>query len=101
MNQAVQGFLTKVLQDEELQAKMQAAENLDEAYAIASSVQSGFTKEEFVAEMEEFQNAIADDEELSEDDLKALAGGLDTTTGAAVGMTVTTAAAGAAAAGLS
>jgi predicted ribosomally synthesized peptide with nif11-like leader len=73
VNENIVKFLEKVANDEELQAKMQKATNPDEAYAIASSVQDGFTKEEFVAVMQEL-NAQTD-QELSDDDLEQVAGG--------------------------
>jgi predicted ribosomally synthesized peptide with nif11-like leader len=73
VNQNIVEFLKKVADDEELQAKMQKATNPDEAYAIASAVQDGFTKEEFVETMQAI-NAQTD-KELSEDDLAQVAGG--------------------------
>jgi predicted ribosomally synthesized peptide with nif11-like leader len=65
--------LEKVAADEELQAKMQKATNPDEAYAIASAVQDGFSKEEFVEVMQALNAQNAN--ELSEDDLNKVAGG--------------------------
>jgi predicted ribosomally synthesized peptide with nif11-like leader len=73
VNENIVKFLEKVANDEELQAKMQKATNPDEAYAIASGVQDGFTKEEFVEAMKEL-NAQTD-QEVSDDDLEQVAGG--------------------------
>jgi predicted ribosomally synthesized peptide with nif11-like leader len=73
VNENIIKFLEKVSTDEELLAKMQKATNPDEAYAIASSVQDGFTKEEFIEAMQEL-NAQTN-QELSDDDLEQVAGG--------------------------
>lgn len=77
MNASVQKFLKKVAADEALQAKMQSITDVDEAYALASSVQGGFTKEEFAEEMARLQDSVDEDEELGMDDLMAVAGGQD------------------------
>ena len=45
----------------------------DEAYALAASVQEGFTKDEFIAAMDEIRK-----EEFSDTDLESLAGGDET-----------------------
>ena len=72
MNEKIKLFLQKVEGDEALAAKMRDIKNPDEAYALAASVQDGFTKEEFVAAMEGIRNG-----DLSADDLEKLAGGVD------------------------
>ena len=72
MNEKIKLFLQKVEGDEALAAKMRDIKNPDEAYALAASVQDGFTKEEFVAAMEGIRNG-----DLSADDLGKLAGGVD------------------------
>ena len=74
MNEKVIQFLKKIEQDEALAAKFQGVTNPDEAYALAASVQDGFTKEEFISAMEQINNG-----ELSQDDLAAMAGGVDET----------------------
>ena len=74
MNEKIALFLQKVEKDETLVAKLSAIKNPDEAYALAASVQGGFTKEEFVAAMEGIRNG-----DLSVADLEKLAGGVDTT----------------------
>ena len=72
MNEKIKLFLQKVEGDEALAAKMRDIRNPDEAYALAASVQDGFTKEEFVAAMEGIR-----DGDLTADDLGKLAGGVD------------------------
>ena len=49
MNEIIKAFLEKVSEDADLQAKFSQIKNLDEAYALASSIRFGFTKEEFIA----------------------------------------------------
>ena len=71
-------MMQKVAEDEELQAKMQAFTDADEAYEFARSIQDGFTKEEFVTTMEELREKISDSGELTDDDLAAAAGGMST-----------------------
>lgn len=73
ISESLKKFLEKFSQDEELQAKMQEATNPDEAYAIASAAQGGFTKEEFVEVMTELKKQTS--EEISDDDLEQVAGG--------------------------
>ena len=73
MNEKIKLFLQKVEKDEALAAKFQGVTNPDEAYALAASVQDGFTKEEFISAMEQINS------ELSQDDLAAMAGGVDET----------------------
>ena len=72
MNGNIVMFLKQVEQDEALIAKLNAIKDPDEAYALAASVQDGFTKEEFVAAMEGIR-----DGDLTADDLGKLAGGID------------------------
>lgn len=74
MNENIKAFLEKVTEDQELQAKLSEIRDPDEAYALASSVQGGFTKEEFVTEMTKIKEAM--DENLSEADLAKSAGGM-------------------------
>ena len=83
MNEKIQLFLQKVEEDEALAAKLSAIKNPDEAYAIATTVQDGFTKEEFVAAMEGIRNG-----DLTADDLGKLAGGVDATATISVSMSV-------------
>ena len=60
--------------DKDLQAKLSAVKSPDEAYEFAKSVQSGFTKEEFIADMRKLKEAAANSE-LSDDDVAGVAGG--------------------------
>ena len=75
MNENLKNLLKKLVKDEELQAKFQAAGTLDEAYALASSIQDGFTKEEFIETMKKLSNISEDQSELSDEDLEMIAGG--------------------------
>ena len=75
MNESMKKFLEKVAQDPELLAKMSAVQNPDEAYRLASALQDGFTKEEFITTMKDLAAASGD---LTNDDLKKFAGGVDT-----------------------
>ena len=72
MNEKIKLFLQKVEKDEALAAKFQGITNPDEAYALAASLQDGFTKEEFISAMEQLNSG-----ELSDDDLAAMAGGVN------------------------
>ena len=75
MNESIKKLLVKAAQDPELAAKMSAIQDPDEAYKLASSVQDGFTKEEFITAMRELAAANGD---LTDADLKKFAGGTDT-----------------------
>lgn len=75
MKEELKLFMKKLMSDEELQKKMQACKSPEEAYAIASSVQGGFTFEEFVEAMTKTNSALSQDEELSDEDLAMAAGG--------------------------
>ena len=72
MNENIKKFLEKAAQAPELLAKMSVIQDPDEAYRLASSVQDGFTKEEFITAMKEFAAVNGD---LTADDLKKFAGG--------------------------
>lgn len=73
MNEKLSAFLSKVVEDEALQAKFEELDNFDDAYELASSIQDGFSKEEFVKAMEAIRDAADDD--ISDEDLAAIAGG--------------------------
>ncbi|MBQ9612643.1 MAG: Nif11-like leader peptide family RiPP precursor [Lachnospiraceae bacterium] len=75
MNENIKVFLKKMAEDQELFGKMSACKNPDEAYAIASSVVGGFTKEEFISTMDKLDAAAKGSKELSDEDLKNIAGG--------------------------
>jgi predicted ribosomally synthesized peptide with nif11-like leader len=76
MNKNLIAFSEKLVNDPELGEKMSACKSPDEAYAIASAVQDGFTKEEFVETMTEILN-VAKGSELSREDLLKVSGGTD------------------------
>lgn len=56
--------------------RLSTIQDPDEAYRLASSVQDGFTKEEFINAMKDIAALKG---ELSDDDLKKYAGGSDVT----------------------
>lgn len=74
MNENIKQFLEKVEADQELQAKLAQIKDPDEAYALASSIQPGFTKEEFITEMTRMKEAM--DENVTDEDLAKSAGGM-------------------------
>ena len=95
MNENLKLLLDRMMNDEALVAKLGASKSEDEAYAIASAAQDGFTKEEFVDAM----NAVyrADNgADLSREDLARVSGG-DDIIGATIAASALGAAAGAAA----
>ena len=62
--------------DQELIAKFQEIRDPEEAYKLASSIQPGFTKEEFIAEMTRLNDtAVKTLNELTDGDLAKVAGG--------------------------
>ena len=88
MKEEIKLFIQKVAEDEELQQKMQACKSPEEAYAIASSVQDGFTFEEFVDAMTKLHDSMSQNAELTDEDLAKAAGGL--TSGEEVSVSVLT-----------
>ena len=79
MNEKIAAALRKIAEDEELLAKLQACADPDEAYAIVSSVENGFTKEEFRAALEALRASARSDTEVSNEELSKMAGGIDLT----------------------
>ena len=75
MNESIRKFLDKVAQDPEIATKLSAIKDADEAYALASSVQDGFTKEEFVSAMEQIRDSSENGAELTDEDISKMAGG--------------------------
>ncbi len=75
MNENIKKFLEKVAENKELQAKFARIRDPEEAYKLASGMQDGFTKEEFVAEMKRLYAEAA--KELSEEDVVKIAGGVE------------------------
>ena len=80
MNENIKELMQKVAADESLQAKMQAFTDMDEAYEFATSIQDGFTKEEFSKVMTKLSEMVSDNGELTDDDLASIAGGAESTT---------------------
>lgn len=85
MNENMKALIEKAQADKELRAKFAKITDLEEAYKLASSVQGGFTREEFVAEMKKIREAFMGDltgddinqvSDLSDDDLARVAGGV-------------------------
>ena len=73
MNENIKVFLEKLAADQELQARFSQLKDPDQAYELASSIQSGFTKEEFITEMTKIKEAM--EEDLTDDDLAKSSGG--------------------------
>ena len=89
MKEEIKLFVLKILNDTELEKNLQACKSPEEAYAFASSVQEGFTYEEFVEAMTKLYEVANQDEiELSDEDLAKAAGGA--TTDEIVGTVITT-----------
>ena len=78
MNENIKKFIQKVAADESLQAKMKSFTDLDKAYEYAITIQDGYTKEEFSEVMSKLSKNIPDADELSDDDLASVAGGVTT-----------------------
>ena len=76
MNDNLKLFLQRFYEDEALAARLGACKSEDEAYTLASSVQDGFTKEEFVETMSALNHAN-NSGDLTKEDLRGIAGGLD------------------------
>ena len=74
MNENIKKFLEKVEKSPELQAKFSKIRDPEEAYKLASTIQDGFTKDEFISEMKKLYEATIAD--LSEEDIAKVAGGL-------------------------
>lgn len=77
MNENIKIFLQKLGENPELQEQLSACKTPDECYAFASSVQEGFTQEEFVTAMEQLKAVIESADGISEEDLAKIAGGID------------------------
>ena len=78
MNENLEKFFQKVSADEKMQAKMKSFTDIDEAYDYATSIQDGYSKEEFEAVMVEITKGSAENDEISDDDLENVAGGIIT-----------------------
>ena len=75
MNENLKMFLQKVAADEKMQAKMKSFTDMDEAYDYATSIQDGYSKEEFEAVMVEITKGSSINDEISDADLESVAGG--------------------------
>lgn len=73
MKEEIKLFLQKVASDEALQKKLKDCKSPEEAYEFASSVQDGFTFEEFTETMKKLRNEVG--EELTDEDLAKASGG--------------------------
>lgn len=93
MNENIRFFFEKMAADQELQARFSQITDPDEAYAMASSVQSGFTKEEFIETMTAIREAM--NEDLSDEDMAKSAGGVSDEVKVSVFLSVTSAFSGA------
>ena len=76
MNESIQKLLKKLAEDPETAAKLRAVKDPDEAYAVVSSIQDGFTKEEFIAAAQEIRASMQSSGDLSDEDLSKVAGGV-------------------------
>ena len=74
MNENIKLLIEKLSKDEAVTAKLKEIRDPDEAYKLVSSIQGGFTKEEFVDAMQKFANSA--EGELSDTDVAAAAGGM-------------------------
>ena len=88
MNENIKAFLEKLSADPELQARFSQITDPDEAYTLASSIQTGFTKEEFIIEMSKIKETM--EENLSDVDLARVSGGDADTVVATVTISVAT-----------
>ena len=88
MNENIKAFLEKMAADPELQARFSQVNDPDKAYELASSIQPGFTKEEFVTEMTKIKEAM--EEDLTDADLAMSSGGDADTVVATVTISVAT-----------
>lgn len=93
MNENIRLFLEKMSEDQELQAKFSQIKDPDEAYALASSIQPGFSKEEFITTMTSIRDAM--EENLTDEDMAKSAGGVSDEVKVSVFLSVTSAFSGA------
>ena len=89
MNENIKKLLAKVEQSPELQAKFAQIRDPEEAYKLAASIQDGFSKEEFIAEMTKIYNEAVKD--LSEEDIAKIAGGLSDVAKSAIATAISSA----------
>lgn len=75
MNENIQKLMKKVSENPEIAAKFSGLTDPEEAFKLASSIQDGFTKEEFMAAVETVKATMEENKELSDEDLNKVAGG--------------------------
>ena len=73
MNENIQSLLDKLSEDEELLAKFEACETIDEIYELATGIVSGYRKDELMEALNSLNSAEEGD--LSDDELAAVSGG--------------------------
>lgn len=76
MNENLIKLLNSLQENNELADKMKACASPDEAYAFACTIVDGYTQEEFVACMTKIKNENSNSNELTEEDLDQVSGGL-------------------------
>lgn len=74
MNENIRLFFEKYANDKELQNKLAAIKDPDEAFELVQSVQDGFTKEEFFSFIEQLNDNA--NQELDLEDMAKVAGGV-------------------------
>jgi len=93
MNENIKLLLQKLAEDQEMQTRFSQITDPDEAYSLASSIQPGFTKEEFIETMTAIRNAM--EEDLTDEDMAKSAGGVSDEVQVSVFLSVTSAFSGA------
>ena len=80
MNENLKKLFEEISKNEELVERFKKCTTAEEAYEVATSVATGYTIDEFKTIMQKIDKAAksADGEELSEQDLDSVAGGLST-----------------------
>ena len=76
MNENIKLLFEKLGKDEAALAKLKTITDPDEAYALVSSIQGGYTKEEFIGIMKKIAE-VTQEGELSDEDVSAAAGGIE------------------------
>lgn len=76
MNENLKKLLKNLNENEELSNKMKESASPKEAYAFACTIADGYTMEEFTDCMKKIKNSKQNAEELTEEDLEQVSGGL-------------------------
>lgn len=74
INENIIKLLQILGEDDDLQKKFASIHDPDEAYALAVSVQDGYTKEEFIETMQMIRESI-ENQDLTPEDIKNVSGG--------------------------